>query len=331
MRRHLERVGGGFAALLLAALLPMCALTGSLHAEAPGPVWMADYAAAHAKAKELGKPLIVHFYGSWCEPCKKMDRETLYTPEVTRAIEDGFVAVKVNITKHPELQKQFKIEALPSDIVVTPSGKVIYHTQGYQSKGTYVSFVKTSSDRFEKTGEKAAKVAAKTVPFSNAGSDKLPPAPVDLPLADELPARPETKVARADTPPAADKPADDSRVGMDGYCPVTLFNQRSWKLGSPDFIAEFQNQQFYFLSAAERDEFQKNPKKYAPRVRGCDPVTLSESNLYVPGTAKFGAFFDGELFLFEKAENRKKFKEDPSRFSKIQHVMNAEEEGKRRI
>ncbi len=325
MERRLAvgRWTGVFASLVLA-----CVAGGPVSAgEGSGPVWMTDYYAAEKLSRAQGKPLIVHFYGNSCGPCRQMDRETLYTPEVMRTLEQGHIAVKVNISQHPELQQRYEVDAIPSDLFVAPVGKVLFHAQGFQSKGTYLIFVSRSQERLKKHLDSMGPVVAQTVPFSgksgSAGTgEKLPPIPSGGDDESEHVVR---KVA-----PVAEEVAAP-RVGIDGFCPVTLFTKRAWKIGSPDFVVEYQGQTFYLLGAEERDEFQRNPKKYAPKLRGCDPVLLSETSEYVPGSAKYGAYFDGELFLFETADSRKKFKADPTRFSKIQHVMHVEEDDTRRL
>jgi YHS domain-containing protein len=74
-----------------------------------------------------------------------------------------------------------------------------------------------------------------------------------------------------------------------------------------------------------RDEFKANPGKYAPRLRGCDPVALVKSDLAVRGSVKFGAFYEGELFLFETADNRAAFRKDPVKFARLQHALKPED------
>ncbi len=318
MSRMELRLGVGGWTGIVASLMLACVAGGPISAgDSSGPVWMTDFYAAEKLSRSQGKPLIVHFYGNNCGPCRQMDRETLYTPEVTRELEQGHIAVKVNISQHPELQQKYDIDAIPSDLFVAPDGKVLFHAQGFQSKGTYLIFMSRSKDRLERHLAAMGPVMAQTVQYPGKTGEKLPPVPTDGADESEHSVR---KVAPVPEDVAA------PRVGIDGFCPVTLYAKRTWTLGSPDFVVEYQGQTFYLSGTEERDEFRRNPKKYAPKLRGCDPVLLSETNEYVPGSAKYGAYFDGELFLFETADSRKKFKTDPTRFSKIQHVMRVDEE-----
>ena len=42
----------------------------------------------------------------------------------------------------------------------------------------------------------------------------------------------------------------------------------------------------------------------APRLIGCDPVVFSETERAIPGSTRFGAYFEGDLFLFVSSATR---------------------------
>jgi YHS domain-containing protein len=100
---------------------------------------------------------------------------------------------------------------------------------------------------------------------------------------------------------------------------------RAWKTGNSDITLEHEGQTFYFTAPEKRDEFKANPAKYAPRLRGCDPVALVKSDLAVRGSVKFGAFYEGELFLFETFDNRAAFRKDPVKYARLQHTLKPED------
>ena len=76
---------------------------------------------------------------------------------------------------------------------------------------------------------------------------------------------------------------------------------------------------------AELVEFRNNPESFAPKLLGCDPVILWETDRAVAGSVEYGAFFDGELYLFKTEERRKQFKANPSRFNRLQHALKADQ------
>jgi YHS domain-containing protein/thiol-disulfide isomerase/thioredoxin len=119
--------------------------------------------------------------------------------------------------------------------------------------------------------------------------------------------------------------ATGTTIALDGYCPVTLRSTRTWKPGEKNVSLEHDGQTFYFAAPDMRDEFKSHPDRYAPRLLGCDPVVLGERDLVVRGSTKFGAFYDGELFLFKSADTRTKFRKDPIRYARLKHVLKPED------
>ena len=63
------------------------------------------------------------------------------------------------------------------------------------------------------------------------------------------------------------------------------------------------------------------PIPFAPKLLGCDPVILRETDRAVAGDIQYGAFFDGELYLFKTDERRKQFKSQPDKFIRLQHAL----------
>jgi len=109
-------------------------------------------------------------------------------------------------------------------------------------------------------------------------------------------------------------------VAMEGFCPVTLWKTRTWKPGRQEFASEYEGQTYFLASADQREIFKQSPERYAPRLLGCDPVLLTDENEAVPGTTKFGAYYEGALYLFKNLDTRKRFRDDPEPYIRIQQV-----------
>jgi thiol-disulfide isomerase/thioredoxin/YHS domain-containing protein len=272
--------------------------------------WHTDFAKAEAEAKKHGRPLLLHFHASWCGPCRQMEAQVLSSPELQKHLADKIVGVKIDIDAHPDLGRRFRVNALPSDVIVSPQGKILHQTEGFQSKDAYLASV----SRFELRASEAKKVeVAKTAPPAAA------------------PKRPEAVVAASQTEPAAPKlhavtqpvhlDQPSLALGIDGYCPVTLWKSRQWKRGLARFTYEYQGVTFRFVGSTERDEFAANPARFAPQLLGCDPVALLETDRAIPGKTLYGAFYEGELYLFETVENRTRFKSSPPRYTRTRHVL----------
>jgi YHS domain-containing protein/thiol-disulfide isomerase/thioredoxin len=327
---------------------------------APSKVWKIDFAAAEAEAKQLHRPLVIHFHAPWCGPCRKMEREVLDTAQVLKIIDAGFVGVKVDVVKNPAVQKRFKVESLPTDMIVSPEGKVLVRSEGYDDRAgdrdfrKYLTNINRIDAQYAAEGKRLARTDApaenkpqqpavvanntppKTVPVTtttpSASGDKLVPPPTEpkkvVEVAVESPATPTTEEEKeSEVPVATDKgPAEiGTLLAMEGYCPVTLRMTRAWKTGSSDIAHEHEGQTFYFAAHDKRDEFKANPAKYAPRLMGCDPVVLSKNDLAVRGSVKFAAYYEGELFLFQSAESRAAFRKNPAHYAKLQHTLKVDD------
>ncbi len=319
-------------------------------------VWKTDFAAAEAEAKSLNRPLVVHFHAKWCGPCRQMEREVLDTSAILKTLDSGFVAVKVDLDKNAKVSARFKIEKVPTDLILSPEGKVLYRNEGYVAASKYTAKLSHIDTQYAKAGKRLArpepaadKPATETAPVvvntappaktalpatvtPAATGDKLVPPPTEPKKVAEVataapPTPPSEPQKKSDTPATEPLPgaAPVVLLGLEGYCPVTLRATRGWKPGNSDISLVHEGQTFYFAAAEKRDEFKANPKRFAPRLMGCDPVVLANSDLAVRGSVKFGAFYEGELFLFENAESRATFRKDPARYAKLQHALKPED------
>jgi thiol-disulfide isomerase/thioredoxin/YHS domain-containing protein len=258
--------------------------------------WMQDFDTAQSESQRLNRPLLIHFHADWCVPCRRMDRDVLSSPELAEQFQQAFVGVKVDADQHPELLKRFGVRSLPADVVVSPDGKLLIQTRGYQEKKTYVA-------RLDQLGQRFQPPQGTPVPLEKSDGSML--------------ARDQNSI-----PPV---PPAKSLQGLDGFSPVSLFNWREWRKGEAQFTAYYKGVAYQMVTREELDEFTANPDKYVPRLLGCDPVILLQSDRAVQGNTKYGAYFDGALYLFQGPETRAEFKKAPMRYIKTRHVLNVDE------
>lgn len=271
------------------------------------PIWRSGYDAALSEAVASKRPLLIHFYGPACPPCRQMEREVLHQPEVVALLKDRYVAVKVDAGSpgNPEaarLVPRFGVHGLPCDVILDPiSGKVLSQTEGYQDLGRYQTAAVRARSRFDQLNQTV--IVEQTKPkepdaLDEANPDQQPGSGGEVVLGDPKPI-----------------------VGLDGFSPVSLNLHRKWEIGTPEFAWEFKGLTYYMADEVELNLFRKHPERYAPRLLGCDPVALWESDRAVPGDTLYGAYFDGDLYLFQSDETRKKFKANPAQYTRIQHVL----------
>jgi YHS domain-containing protein/thiol-disulfide isomerase/thioredoxin len=277
--------------------------------DAAEEVWRSSYDAALNEALATKRPLLIHFYGQQCPPCRRMEREVLHQPDVVALLKDRFVAVKIDAGSagNPEaarLVPRFGVHGLPCDVILDPmSGKVLSQSEGFQDLSRYQTAAVRARSRFDQLNQTVIVEQSK---------------PKDT-LEDADPDRtsiPATEVVLGDPKPI---------VGLDGFSPVSLNLHRQWAVGKPEFAWEYKGLTYYLADDVELNLFRKHPERYAPRLLGCDPVALWETDRAVPGDTAFGAYYDGDLYLFQSDASRRKFKANPPQFTRIQHVLKVDQ------
>ena len=307
--------------LLVGLTLPT---TASAQSTTGPKQWLADYGFARQEAKRLGLPLLIHFSATWCGPCKQMERDTLHTPSVLSVLGTQVLALKVDADENPGLIEAFRVELLPTDIVVAPDGKIVSRTTNYQSRDKYVANIKHWAKQFPE--ERSAAIASLTPPAQtpqpNAGARPAAPQQRKAPVIAQ-PQRPIIGPSIAQGPAPAT--ANARLVGLAGYSPVAINTRRVWVKGREDLAVTWQGVVYYLSNDREYMAFKNAPHRYAPRMLGCDPVLLWNSDRAVQGLVEFGAFYDGDLYLFTTGKTRDSFKVNPDQFVRVRHVLNPEE------
>ena len=145
--------------------------------------WLEDFAAAKAKAKETGRPILADFSGSdWCGWCIKLDKEVFSQADFKAYAKDNLVlfladypqrtAQAAKVKKQNEvLQAQYQIQGFPTVLLLDAEGKVLQQT-GYQEGGAS-AYVQHLKDLLTKAGWKPPE---KPAAATNAPAYK--PAPV---------------------------------------------------------------------------------------------------------------------------------------------------------
>ena len=265
-------------------------------------VFRSDFKAALQEAEEKKRPLLVHFYADWCMPCQRMEREVFNNTAVKDLLTGHFVAVKVNSDHRQDLVGRYGVQTLPSDVIVDSlTGRVIAMHSGYQDRTAYLATASQAEARFTKA-HAGDLIVEKSSESSIAASS--------------------VALNRKDEPELGEpKPV----IGLDGFSPVALGKTRQWNRGSSKFAWDHKDVTYYFSSREELVEFRNNPELYAPKLLGCDPVILWESDKAVAGNIRYGAYFDNELFLFKTEEHRIQFKANPEKYIRLQHALKVDQ------
>ena len=87
-------------------------------------------------------------------------------------------------------------------------------------------------------------------------------------------------------------------AAISGYDPVSYFTENKAVKGNKEITFTYEGIVYHFSTAANRDEFKKNPAKYEPQYGGWCAFAMGKNGEKVevdPGTFKI---IDGRLFLF---------------------------------
>lgn len=109
--------------------------------------------------------------------------------------------------------------------------------------------------------------------------------------------------ANPPTQPVAPQPqanSNPSQFSLEGYCPVTLVQNRVWTPGDKKWGAIHDGRTYLFAGPEQQKQFLANPHVYAPLMSGHDPVRFAETGQLVPGRREFGLYIDepGPIALF---------------------------------
>lgn len=119
--------------------------------------------------------------------------------------------------------------------------------------------------------------------------------------------------ASPSAPPAADPKAPP--LALDGYCPVTLSQKEQWVKGDPRYGVIHRGRTYLFIGPEEAKAFFAAPDRYAPVLSGMDVVIAVEERRQVPGRREYGAWYDGQVYLFASEASYQKFDQDAARYA----------------
>src|SRR5258708_32550668 len=101
---------------------------------------------------------------------------------------------------------------------------------------------------------------------------------------------------------------DSQGVAIQGYDPVAYFKQNKPVKGLPSNQSVYQGAKFYFASAADKKEVDKNPSKYAPAYGGFCVKTLRKGKV-VNGDPNVFCDHKGKRHLCSEKEGADECKE----------------------
>jgi len=115
--RRLFRMSGLLATLVLAPSL--------VFAQTDGVRWRSSLDAAKVEASQTDRLVLLHFWSPSCGPCRKLESTVFPLPQVGAAIEKNYVPVKINAVASSAMAYAFKVDRVPSDVILTAHGNIV--------------------------------------------------------------------------------------------------------------------------------------------------------------------------------------------------------------
>lgn len=102
---------------------------------------------------------------------------------------------------------------------------------------------------------------------------------------------------------------------IEAYDPLAYFKQKKPVRGNKQYVHRWKGANWYFSSAANRDLFKKNPKKYAPQYGGYCAYAVSQG--YTAGIdPRAWDIYKGRLYLNYSKDIQKKWREQKAAYIK---------------
>ncbi len=104
--------------------------------------WAPDLASARQASLEYKVPLLIHFYGDNCLPCKIVEQNVFSRSEVVETLNKYFICVQINASTdrtNRETAAEYGVHSWPTDVYLSPDGKRLDQGTCKQNAAEYLN------------------------------------------------------------------------------------------------------------------------------------------------------------------------------------------------
>jgi outer membrane lipoprotein-sorting protein len=109
-------------------------------AEANAGKWFTDLNEAKKAARASGRKIFVDFMATWCGPCKLLDKN-VFTTEKFKKLGQKMVFLRIDVDAQENIASAYKIEAMPTQMLLNQDGEVLSSTVGYGGPEAFFSWI----------------------------------------------------------------------------------------------------------------------------------------------------------------------------------------------
>ncbi|MFI2744522.1 thioredoxin family protein [Zhouia sp. PK063] len=121
--------------LILVSLLSSCKIMAQQHTPNDSGIIFnhQEFKKVLAVAKAHHKKIFVDAYATWCAPCKQLQKTTFKDAKASAYYNRNFINISVDVERGEglDLAKTWKIEGLPTLLILNEDGEVLASHTGY--------------------------------------------------------------------------------------------------------------------------------------------------------------------------------------------------------